>query len=459
MNKPLVTALSLMLGLWIFLPEALAQSTFTLHFESNSAQPLESDLTEFHQWLGQQEDAGKTSAFLVGHTDTKSTETFNDQLAENRTTAVAMLLRDLGFSDIAARSFGESQPKCREQIAACDRLNRRVEITLMAPIELTNYLLDTMSEQVFFIHPAQSNMIKGSQGTVLEFPAKCFAYANKTQVKDSVRIVLKEYYHANDFLARGLTTTSQGRLLTTGGTLFVSGTCDDEPVRIASGMSFNAFFTGRIQDDLMKAFMGKSLNGLIDWELVNSERLDFLLPDLAQSLDRTLVVEAQKAAEDFIRSKGDRSGRKGYIDVQIMVNDRPTRLLYRPFVPSLVESKGGLVIPQMGWINCDRFLRSKETLVEVRTKACFLGATCYLVLPESKGIMPAYSSGADGEVIFPNIPEGEPCTLVVLKRTNGTIEWSVCSFEAGRPGPEAVFRSGDELALKEALKSVIWEKS
>ena len=75
-----------------------------------------------------------TTVFVVGHTDSTGSDSYNQRLSEDRADAVATVLITSGVpaNRIVARGAGETQPVASNDTASGRAQNRRVEITIRA---------------------------------------------------------------------------------------------------------------------------------------------------------------------------------------------------------------------------------------------------------------------------------------------------------------------------------------
>jgi outer membrane protein OmpA-like peptidoglycan-associated protein len=89
----------------------------------NTLDQLASTLTQYE----------KTYVDVLGHTDSTGSDAYNQALSERRASAVADYLSTRGVQSarLAARGYGESQPKASNLDAAGRSANRRVEIRLV----------------------------------------------------------------------------------------------------------------------------------------------------------------------------------------------------------------------------------------------------------------------------------------------------------------------------------------
>ena len=75
-----------------------------------------------------------TDILIQGHTDSKGTEDYNQELSEERATSVTNLLTDLNVSGkrITTVGYGETMPVADNSTEEGRRLNRRVEVAIYA---------------------------------------------------------------------------------------------------------------------------------------------------------------------------------------------------------------------------------------------------------------------------------------------------------------------------------------
>ncbi|MGB0960602.1 MAG: OmpA family protein [Halocynthiibacter sp.] len=72
--------------------------------------------------------AGASSYAIVGHTDSRASDQYNNRLSKRRANAVAKIARQAGARVSSVRGMGEREPRATNRTAAGMRQNRRVEI-------------------------------------------------------------------------------------------------------------------------------------------------------------------------------------------------------------------------------------------------------------------------------------------------------------------------------------------
>lgn len=106
-------------------------SEITFGVDSSSIDPgFRNTLDQVSLTLKQYE---KTYVDVMGHTDSTGSDAYNQALSERRASAVSDYLSSRGVQSarLAARGYGESQPKASNLDAAGRSANRRVEIRLV----------------------------------------------------------------------------------------------------------------------------------------------------------------------------------------------------------------------------------------------------------------------------------------------------------------------------------------
>ncbi len=159
----------------------------------------------------------------------------------------------------------------------------------------------TMVASEFFEFDAKTDkVVEGEKGTVISFPKGCFLDDKGNTINDKVKVELAEALTLDDMLLSGLTTTSNGKMLETGGMIYLN------PTTLAGA---NVFINPKIPVMItipaankragMMAYSGyRAEDGKIDWtnpkpiesylEHVDIAQLDFLPPDFAREVKKGL---------------------------------------------------------------------------------------------------------------------------------------------------------------------------
>jgi F0F1-type ATP synthase membrane subunit b/b' len=91
----------------------------------------------------------------------------------------------------------------------------------------------TMVESQFFdIDAKEDQVVEGKNGTLLIMPKGCFKDSKGNVVEDDIIVELAEASNLEDMILSNLTTSSDGKLLESGGMLYVNATRDGEKLTI-----------------------------------------------------------------------------------------------------------------------------------------------------------------------------------------------------------------------------------
>jgi hypothetical protein len=127
-------------------------------------------------------------------------------------------------------------------------------------------LTDAVAKQEFAVKNKKDTTIVGSKGIKVLIPKNCFDLPNPNA---EVKIELKEYTTAEDFFFANLTTGSDGRLLESGGTIYINATSEGRNVSLKKGQKLSlAFPTGKAKPKPgMQTFYGvKESDGTLNWK-------------------------------------------------------------------------------------------------------------------------------------------------------------------------------------------------
>ncbi len=200
---------------------------------------------------------------------------------------------------------------------------------------------------------------------------------------DEVKLELKEFFTPSEMLLAGLTTTSGGKTLITGGMIHVMAYCNGKELKLKNGAKAEInFYT---INESFGVFFGKEKNNIIDW-----------------TLDKD--IKAELTPFDFSEE---------------------------------MEGGGGLKVltDKMGWINCDAFVKEgpkTELIVDLQepTDSTYVR----LIFLDMKSILPGYFTNSNNsKVVFKDIPKGKQTHLLVYKIINKTrIYWAIADIETGK---------------------------
>jgi OmpA family len=188
---------------------------------------------------------------ISGYTDNKGSTGFNYSLSGQRAGSVKDFLIKEGISGdkISAEFKGEESPAAPNETANGRILNRRVEI-IIATRHLTAanktpadpipegdigqlYSILKSQPQEYCIDITRDTFLVGNKGTIIHYKANSIKKENLSCKCFTLK--LNEYFDNSDLIFNNLTTTSDGRLLESGGMVKLDGYCNGQKYDLKQG--------------------------------------------------------------------------------------------------------------------------------------------------------------------------------------------------------------------------------
>lgn len=247
----------------------LAQQTQNLelpiYFETASAELTPEFANSLQALSAQIQGMGDYRLELRAHTDSRGTNSYNDQLAQRRARSVARFLKAQGVTtdNMETLALGESQAGNDTDDEDRQQQNRRVDVLIQGWYwQGVGSLQDSLAQplvQRHTIDPATDQLIQGDKGGRFFVSANSLVTFDGQEVNGPVTIELTECYSLGDMISLGLTTTAQDRLLESGGMLrFTATSADGQPLTLKDGRSIGAAVpTPEFQQD-MSLFYGQA---------------------------------------------------------------------------------------------------------------------------------------------------------------------------------------------------------
>lgn len=161
------------------------------------------------------------------------------------------------------------QPAATAPSPATAPKHRRRKQHAAGPREL--FSAADIKHQEFSFNASRDTVLTGENGTQLEITSRMFVNKKGRIVTGPVKMELIEVLHPEDFVLTGLTTMSDGRLLESGGTLYVKATADGEELALAKGKSIRATVPKNKNWEGMQLFTGVETAVGVNW--INPEPL------------------------------------------------------------------------------------------------------------------------------------------------------------------------------------------
>lgn len=123
-----------------------------------------------------------------------------------------------------------------------------------------------LTPQLFEINAEKDTVIETAGGVVIAIPAGAFYDKFGAEVKGNFEIEVKEALNPTDIMRAGLSTTSDGKLLETGGMFYINARKDGENLNPVQNKGLYVNVPANNKKEGMMLFEGKRLdNGQINW--------------------------------------------------------------------------------------------------------------------------------------------------------------------------------------------------
>ncbi|MGH1338104.1 MAG: OmpA family protein [Aureispira sp.] len=216
----------------------------TFYFETANHQNYDVDQAALAKIIAYSQQNPEEPLIVQGHTDDQGDTLSNLQLSKDRAQTIEQALIKAGIpaARIQIKALGEGYPLHDNNYAIGRQKNRRVEVFITNQVKTvhitqavknkrllekmrpapTQFAIAANTKDTFFVTP---------QGTRVYVPAGAFEVADG----QAVTVELREAYTFTDMLLNGLSTTSNGALLTTGGMFELKATSAGERVALRAG--------------------------------------------------------------------------------------------------------------------------------------------------------------------------------------------------------------------------------
>ncbi|MGJ8661245.1 MAG: OmpA family protein [Bacteroidota bacterium] len=195
----------------------------TVYFETNSFELSSNEGKQLNRFLDLFDKSKITGIQLLGHTDSDGEDGFNDRLSENRSKSVSRFLLLHGFRSSNLESFGEKKPVNSNASEDEKARNRRVEVIvnyakggLLSDNNYKVLALRNLPTSEYCIDPTRDTILNLKKGGRLIFKANTFSSDGKC-----VTITAQEAYKKSEIILANLSTTSNGRILESGGMMIL----------------------------------------------------------------------------------------------------------------------------------------------------------------------------------------------------------------------------------------------
>ncbi|MEY4928019.1 MAG: hypothetical protein RI894_2455 [Bacteroidota bacterium] len=218
---------------------------------------------------------------IAAFADADGASDYNQRLSERRAKTVVDYLRKQGISskELHAEARGEIEDSDENASDDEKQKKRRVDIFvrhLVAPLDASNSPLSVAfakmnpeNEQHFTQKSSEDIVLQGKNGTTVHIESGSLQFADGSFPTGEVKFTLREAYDYSSMMQNALSTTSDDKLLETGGMVYIAAEADGKPLEMAKGKTMSvAMPTINPDNKDMRLFYGETnpATKVVDWK-------------------------------------------------------------------------------------------------------------------------------------------------------------------------------------------------
>jgi hypothetical protein len=250
--------------------------TQSVYFASAVDEPNSVELAKLELFAGNLKGYASYILRIEAFTDEQGTTEYNEDLAQRRALHCSLALAQINVTSntTTVLTHGEQRAQQNTSTDAERKNDRRVDLvaTVVRWRNVGEAIASTEPKQVVKkLNPTLSQSIKGNKGGFFKIAPNTLIREDGTPAVGPVSVELTEAYELTDILLAGLTTTSGGQRLETGGMVNLTATdAEGQSLQLKTGTAITASIPTDYYNPDMKIFTGVKLteDGVpTDWEL------------------------------------------------------------------------------------------------------------------------------------------------------------------------------------------------
>lgn len=145
--------------------------------------------------------------------------------------------------------------------------------------------------QIFEIDPNNANELKCKNGTIINLPAHALVLKNGLEPKGKVSIHVQEFSNYLEMYKHNVTTSSNGKLLETGGSCYIKAESNGDSVMLKENQTYTIAFPSK-KDMRMKTFVGeRDTIGDLNW-------IEDKVPSISKDVNLKSLAEQSRPIKD-----------------------------------------------------------------------------------------------------------------------------------------------------------------
>lgn len=318
------------------------------------------------------------------------------------------------------------------------------------------------SSQFFIVDPNEDTLIVGNEGT------KLFFSAGSLKSKKKVKIELKEFYSLDDYMKGGIPTVSNGKMIQTGGAIYLNATQNDsgnQQVNIDPDKGVEIDFKLGKDDPEMQIFIKDQKSKKMNWILPSKNKMkeDWEMTETIKDADGVITKKKYTSKEEWEkhlkeeeRLEKEKKEKERIAKEEAILQDKKAKeeaikqekiAAKRRAIQDKMDSK--FTVYNLGYINCDKFLNEPmiQFIIAGDEK---INAEYYLLYKDVRGVMTGYVNNK--KVSFGSVPKNRQATLIAVSFFEKQAYYFECTIIIGtKTTPKISLKPVDEIFIDKQL--------
>ncbi len=387
--KPILFAVLVVVGI-----TATAQKIIVQHnvfFQPGQTALMETQKAIINSIIAKLQSGQKAMVFPLTNDDIRGEAVFSDY-ADVQADEILNYANSLGYEGLMQRQF----PCGFKGRSIAVSLSKKAPVPPLATQSLKDHYPPKPS-QFFYINPHRDTVLYGKEGTVLFLEADALLTA-----ANNVQVELKEFYQMADLMKSGMNTVSNGRMLQTGGSIYLDARDPQgHQTQIDHQKGIKTDFALDQNDPEMQVFIKDPRQEELNW--IPGRQYTLTVTETVVYTDGNGKIISEKEAKEII-ARINKWKEEAKEQERITVEQEKQQEQRKAF-----EDK--LTVQNLGFINCDKFPDEPMRAMQAKADERYM-ATYYLVYRDVRGLMQGHQYGKD--VNFGNVPKNKAATLVAV---------------------------------------------
>lgn len=309
--------------------------------------------------------------------------------------------------------------------------------------------------QKFSVRHDTATLVCGKHGARIHVMPGDLQFADGSPATQSIDVSLVEVQHQGDFVRSGVPTTSDGRLLESGGSYFIGMNCGGKSLQLKTGRKLRMILPRYAKKD-MQLFYGERRDGMVNWKpagsgigkmsdkrdidyesagypiVQDSVEVQVRVPQYRDSILMDMEATRTGKRQTFMLNKYSHLPRTAlklinYHLYFVCEIEDTSKHVYKPRCVSQAQRLMGqfyetVEANRMGWINCDRFMTEPTyTLTGTIGRSSDVGfAQLYLIYRDINSVA-RHTIGSSGRsaTFTDRVPANRPVQILAVSWKDG----------------------------------------